>query len=368
MSANSKMRAAREALERLQHRSGEIGATTKMLAASDAKRRLYADIQRQRIGKKFTPKMAAATVALVRTYDSMRDRLRETELYESLACDAKFDRFVVTTETLSPKAILGIPGFKASNPKRLWKRDYRFAQRIKGSGSISEIVIESGPTAKWFAPFRIAVIPRDETGLRFQDLSLLLEVLPAAEIKVLEIAWNFPSNCVVDLEYVRRFGLFGRTWMKPGSNPFHDKWGNVGSKIVRAYVKWGTSHFRIELELHVRFLRENGLRDVFDFHKLLPALVPDHILFARLDEAKLVHALRRSGLARDKKMAVLKRAKQKSKNSLWETLRFLRKEAKLKNVRRLLIPIPEANRAVAEALQRLVALWPTLPARLRNKP
>ena len=371
---SAKMRMAREALERMgppkmdAARDSVKRPNSKMLAAREARLRLYADIQRQRIGRNFTPKMAAAAIALARAYESMRGRLRETELYEPLACDSKVDRFIATTEKLSPKAILGIPGFKASNPRRLWKRDYRFAQRIKGTGSISQIVVESGPTAAWFAPFRIAVIPRDETGLRFQDLCSLLEVLPSVKIIVLEVALDFSNRSVVDLDYVRRFGLFGSTWLQPGSNPYHDKWGHVGSKIVRAYVKWGTSQFRVELELHIKFLRENGIQDVFDFRQLLFVLFPDHIHFVRLDEAKLDRALHRSGLGLDERRAVRARVQQKAQRCLWEALRYLREKAHLTNVQRLLVPVPEMNRVIRESLQRLVSRWPVRPTRLERKP
>jgi len=342
--------------------------TRKMLAAREALIRLYADIQQLRWGKKFTAKMREATIALAGIYERLRERLRERDRYEPLACVCKIDRVVLATKTLTWEAISRIPGYVPHKVKSLWKKDYRFAQRISGTGSISEVVVEFKRTASWFPHFRITIIPQDETGLRYGDFRLLLAALPSAELKVLEVAWDFPSGGVVDLEYVRRFGLFGSTWLRPGSNPYHDKWGNVRSKIVRAYVKWGTSQFRIELELHIRFLVENGISDVFDFRKLVAALVPHHIDFAQLDEVKLVRALRRSGMPLDERRAVLKRVKQKVQGSLWGTLRYLREEAKLKNVQRLLVPVPMMNRAVREALEKLVTQWPVSPKPLGEKP
>ncbi len=277
-------------------------------------------------------------------------------------------RTVFTTKTLSWKAILGIPGYVAEKPTPLWERDYRFARRIRGTGSISEVVIEFGPKASWFAPFRVTVIPRDKTGLQYGDLRLILELLPGVELKILEVAWDFPSDCVVDLDYVRRFGLFGSTWMQPGTNPYHDKWGNVGSKIVRAYFKWDTYQFRIELELHVQLLRKLGISDVFDFQKLVAALIPDHIDFSQFDDGKLAHALDLSGLRLDIRRSVLKRAKQKAQTSLWGAKRYLREEAHLENRQRVLVPVPEMNLALRKALEKLVAQWPARPARLGKKP
>jgi hypothetical protein len=342
--------------------------TPKMQAAYDAFLQSYADIQQRRLGKKFTAKNRAATIALVEMYEARRERLRDNGRYEPLACVCKFDRVVLTTGKLSWKAILGIPGYIPQDPNPLWKRDYRFARRIRGTGSIREVVIESEPTASWFAPFRITIIPRDETGLRYEDVCLLLEVLPGVELKVLEVAWDFPSDCEVDLDYVRRFGLFGSTWLEPGSNPYHDKWGNVGSKIVRAYFKWNTFQFRIELELHVRLLRKLGIGDVFDFQKLVAALVPHHIDFSQLDEGKLVRALDLSGLRLDLRRSVLTRVRQIARGSLWAARRYLHQEAHLKNTKRLLVPVTDMNQVVRAALEKLVAQWPARPARLGKKP
>jgi hypothetical protein len=342
--------------------------TQKMLAAREALLNGYADIQQGRLGNKFTATMRAATIALARRYEALRDQLADSGRYELLTCDCKIDRTVFTTKTLSWKAILGIPGYVAQNPTRLRKKDYRFARRIRGTGSISEVVIEFEPTASWFAPFRITIIPRDKTGLQYGDLRLILELLPGAELKVLEAAWDFPSGSVVDLDYVRRFGLFGSTWLKPGTNPYHDKWGNVGSKIVRAYFKWETFQFRIELELHVSLLREYGIGDVFDIRKLVPALIPDHIHFARLDETKLVRALHRSRLSPAERPSVRSRVKQKARTSLWSAKRYLSEKARLKNTQRLLVPVLDMNRAIRKALEKLVAQWPARPAQLGKKP
>ncbi len=312
--------------------------------------------------------MRAATIALAGMYEGLRDRLRDSGQYEPLTCVCKIDRVVLTTGSLLWKAIAGIPGYTAHPEKRLWRKDYGFARRISGTGSISEIVVESKPTASWFAPFRITVIPQDETGLREGDFRLLLEVLPSVRFTVLEVAWDFPSECVVDLEFVRRYGLFGSTWLRPGSNPYHDKWGNVGSKIVRAYVKWGTSQFRIELELHVKLLRELGISDIFDFRKLRSALFPDHIRFEKLNEQRLAVPFYRSDLPLEKRRIVRKRVKQKAQRSVWEATRYLREEAHLTNVRRFLVPIPEINEVIRVALERMLAQWPKQPLRLGKKP
>jgi hypothetical protein len=342
--------------------------TAKMLAAGEALRHAYADIQQRRFGKKFTAKMRAAVIALAERYDAVRTRVREAGQYELLTAVCKIDRVVLTTSTASWYAIRQIKGYRPTPLRHLWKKDYRFAQSFKGTGSISEVVVEYERTAPWFPQVRIAVIPNDETGLLYSDLRLLLESLPGAQLNIVEIAWDFPSGCVVDLDYVRRFGLFGNTWLRRGINPYHDKWGGVGSKIVRPYVKWELFQFRIELELHRHFLQENEIGDVFNFRKLVAALVPDHIDFARLDEVKLVRALRLKGLPLKKRQEVLKRAKQKAERSLWEALRYLHQAAGLDNAYRLLVAVPEMNHVVRASLEKLVVQWPARPKQPGRKP
>lgn len=341
--------------------------TLKMLAAAAALRSAYADIQQRRFGKKFTAKMRAATIALALRYDAERARVHDARQY-ALTAVCKIDRVVFTTGTGSWHAIEQIKGYRPTPLRRLWKKDYRFAQHFHGTGSIREVVVQYKRTAPWFPQVRIAVTPNDETGLLYSDLRLLLESLPGAQLNIIEIAWDFPSGCVVDLDYVRRFGLFGNTWLRRGSNPYHNKWGNVGSKIVRAYFKWELFQFRIELELHRHFLQENEIGDVFDFRKLVTALVPDHIDFARFAEAKLVRALRLKGLPLKQVQEVLKRAKQKAERSLWEALRYLHQVAGLDNTGRLLVPVPEMNHVVRASLEKLVAQWPVHPKQPGRKP
>jgi hypothetical protein len=340
----------------------------KMLAAGAALRNAYADIQQRRLGKKFTAKMRAAAIALAERYDAVRTKVHGSRQYDALTAVCKIDRVVLTTSTASWYAIRRIAGYRPTPPRRLWNKDYGFAQCIKGTGSIGEVVVEYKRTAPWFPQVRIAIIPRDETGLLSSDLRLLLESLPGAQLNIVEIAWDFPSGCIVDRDYVRRFGLFGNTWLRPGSNPYHNKWGSVGSKIVRAYFKWELFQFRIELELHRQFLQENGIADVFDFRKLVTALVPDHIDFAQFDEAKLVRALQRKGLPLKQEQEVLKRVKQKAERSLWEALWYLHQAAGLANTDRLLVAVPEMNRVVRDALEKLAAQWPVRPKKTGRKP
>ena len=360
MNSTQKIRVARKAQERMR--------TAKMEAAAETARHLYADERQARMGKKFTSGMRAATILLAERYDAIREQLLESGSYKRLDAACKSDRLVLTTDSLSWDAILGLPGYVLQKERRLREKAYRFARPIRGTGSIGEITVEHHRTAGWFPHFRITVVPRDGTGLQYDDLRSLLEILPNFAISILEIAWDFPVDCGVDLEFVRQFGLFGRTWMEAWTR-YHAKWGGTGSKIVRAYMKWETFEFRVELELHRGFLRKNGVLDVFDFGKLTKALIPHHIWFGKLSEAKVGLAVRRNGMTKVEQEIVIRRTNRIAATSLWHALRYLHQAGRLENVRqRLLIQNPEMNRTIREALEKMLSQWPSQPAALKVKP
>lgn len=317
-----------------------------------------------------SPKQRRALTTIARKYFRLREELAESGAYEPLSCTCKLDRLVLVTDELNVAALARIPGFRNQNRHRLWNQGYRWAQRIHGTGSIEEVVVEFERTATWFSPYRLTIVPRDTDGLQEHDLRLVLENMEKFKITILEVAWDLPAECVVDLDYVRRFALFGKTWLRPSGNGtlFHERWGTSASKVVRAYVKWETFHFRIELELHTDLLRKEGIRDIFDFRKLPDVLVPKHIEFSKLDEAKLIGELQHSGRSSAEARSILIRARRKAASRLWTALRFLRKDERLKNVRRLLTKNDETSRVFREAIETLVAGWPAQPARLARTP
>jgi hypothetical protein len=332
----------------------------------------YADMMGRVWRKKLTAVMRAAIISLALRYWNLRERLLETGQYEPLSCICKIDRIIFTTKDLELESVLAIDGYRPrKKPQRLWKKNYLFAWRMKGTGSISEVVIEYEPTAPWFAPYQITIIPRDSSGVTPEDLWQLFRVLPGARISLLEVAWDFPADCLMGLEYIRKFGLFGKTWLTPPQtgNPFHCKWGSVGSKIVRVYVKWELWCFRIELELHAAFLREHGIDSPADVAKLSGILVPDHFTFAQIDDGRVLRSLGNRHLGRAKTKDIVEHVNRKKRSSLWRALRYLTQApAKLKNVRRdCLTPLDEPNRVIREALEKLAAQWSTAP-RLGRKP
>jgi hypothetical protein len=223
--------------------------------------------------------------------------------------------------------------------------------------SIRKIFIESAPNVGWLPKFRISIIPRDATGLLLEDFRFILELIPEFKFVLVEIACDSPLDCIVDTSFVRRHMLAGKTRLRPGGNALHERWGSArSSKVVRAYAKFEASAFRIELQLHARFLRKHKINHTSDFAKLATILSNRHIYFAALNDNKLQEHLRRSSLPHKTKTALLKTA-AKSRKSLWSTLRLLRRNGHLVNVRRLLVPLPDMNRIVVAALNQWATKW-----------
>jgi len=229
--------------------------------------------------------------------------------------------------------------------------------RIYGTGSVREIVVLWDPNTGWLPRFRITIIPGDETGLLYADLCLILELLPRFKIVLLEIALDFPLKSILDTAFVRQHILSGKTWLRIGGTALHQRWATARSaKIVRAYVKFEASSFRIEFQLQARFLRKHGINHASDFPKLAAIIPRHHIYFAAIDAKKLRAYLQRGGLSHQTRTEILKMV-AKNQKSLWSTLRLLRRKYRFANVRRLLSPHPDINEIISAALKQWAAQW-----------
>jgi hypothetical protein len=307
-------------------------------------------------------KTEAAGATLLRWYLQERRELGRTG--KLLSCIVKLDRFVLTANELPLQELASIPNFQARKPQRLWNHRYGTRTRIRGTESVRELIVESAPNVGWVPRYRITIIPRDESGLRFDDLRFILELIPRFKIVLMEIALDFPIQSLLDLPYIRRHLLFGKTWLRSGTNALYERYGSAGSRtIVRCYVKFELSTFRIELQLHARFLRRHSINHTSDFAKLAQILPTRHIYFAELDSAKLRKQLLRTVPSRTRRNEILK-AVAARKTSLWATLRYLRGTAKLTNVRRFLIPLVSINNIVSDALAAWALQWSSSANRL----
>lgn len=306
-------------------------------------------------------------------YAELRRELGATKLYAPLSCVMLIHRLVLTV-SVSPRsafpwtAIGAIPGARVGRGRMLFKRQYGLSTPIRGVGELKSFFVESNPTNGFVAPFRITIVPGGREGLQWDDLRTVLELLPNFKFVLVEVAWDFPLMSIVDIDYVRKRGLFGKS--RPRSveiNPLHETWGGrKATKFVRSYVRYESDVHRAELEMHARALREYAIDSPFDFPRLVQTLLDRHILFGRLDGRRVVRRLRREGFSERQRRNVLDQLKDREGN-IWEALRYLRRRVHLSNVRRLLVPV-RANRLLREAAADWARTWPTKPTRLGKTP
>ena len=339
------------------------------MATTDKKRKAQEDQERLRKAStaahfKLSAKNAAAKEAQEDRWARERERMIEQGCYKPLSCVCEIDRVVLAVKELNIDSLRGIPGYRFQKKRYLGKKSrYRRAQPIKGTGSIKKIVVEYDRRS-WAPAYRLTIEPTD-TGLAPADLQSILELLPDFKFSLIEVAWDFPGDSAVDVAYVRRFMLSGKLWLEPGTHPYHFKCGNPkGSMIVKCYIKWELGGCRIELQLQPRFVRQHRINDIFDFQRLVEVLVPGHIHFSELDQAKLVAQLQRRGFSDQRMQNVLDMTEDLG-DSLWAALRYLRKKG-LTNVQRLCTPLDGTNRVIRKALVKLLATWPKGPARLES--
>jgi hypothetical protein len=122
---------------------------------------------------------------------------------------------------------------------------------------------------------------------------------------------------------------------------------------------------RVELELRSRFLKLYGIRDPYDFRKLIGILPKRHVHFVRFNEKKLVARLRGMGSKARPIWEILDDVRL-LEGDVWATLNYLRQELAMKNTRRFLDPL-DTNDLVLDALKKWAAMWPAAPKKLRKE-
>jgi hypothetical protein len=211
----------------------------------------------------------------------------------------------------------------------------------------------------------VTLIADDRTGLLPQEVLAILEVMPATRLTMVELAIDFSVVTHVTRDFVLRFGVFGKSRRDLSSdNLMGDWWGaRKGGKRIKSYFKNQIFGHRVEFLLKSRFLRHYGIRDIFDFSRFKDLLPQNHILFARLDEPRLIARLRDAGFSGARTIDILRRV---ARTDLCTALTYLRRKVGIKNSRRLLVPL-RANTLVMKALRKLMAEWPAAPARVSQK-
>ncbi len=275
---------------------------------------------------------------------------------EQPECEARLDRLIFYATEFQKAAFLALPGYRCSRSHFLRSSAYRRLIELQSENSGAKIQIYYGRRVPWVAPCKIVLIADDPTGLQPSQVFAALELLTQAKLSMVELACDFNGSSGVDVAFVQRHVLFGKSRFlarKPGIMWFGSR---RSSKLVRTYWKPEICAFRIELELHSRWLRNHGIGNVFDFNLLPTLLARHHLFFCRLEWGAVFKRIRRS--SRTWRFAL--RNLEWQRNDLLATLNFLRREVCLTNTHRLLVPL-ETNEVVLRALKKWARRWPPRP-------
>ena len=198
--------------------------------------------------------------------------------------------------------------------------------------------------------WRITLVADDRLGLQPKDIAIVARQCRHYRITMMELAFDFPPTSIVDLDFVRRYALFGKSRPRRKHQRPDIQWYGTrrSAKFVRCYPKAALGVFRIELELHGQLLRAVGIDTVDDIPDLAFVLVPQHARFVTIRRRPLKRYL----LARfDKQSAARLLTNAENNNRLHDSLRQLR-HAGIHNVHRFL-----SNRWPTSELQNALAHW-----------
>ena len=211
----------------------------------------------------------------------------------------------------------------------------------------TRVSIRSSPTGTLLKPLKATLIANDAAGITAKELWTIIEAFDGKHcITLAESAFDFQPNSGVCLEFVKRYGVFGKS--RPEEDPRYAITLRFGtrksSRFVRCYWKEGIDAFRVEVQITSRWLRESNddSRTVYRLRSL--CIFPNDFFFARLSWDALVASLHRSGRLHEQ---IITDAK-KREASIHSLLSYLRNEAGIRNPDRFLRPL-KINREIALA-------------------
>lgn len=319
-----------------------------------------------------TPKIHSAQDCLNRRLGISWERGDLAKARNTPVCVVRLDRLELNASGADESLIREIPGVHRRRKYFLRRKKpeaflpYGRRAEFMTKGSIKQIVVLSEPTMPHIAPCKVTLIARDEVGLQPTDVLAILELLPDVNLVLVELAFDFGFRSGVDGAFVRRHALFGKSRPNQvGAYQCWDSWGTRrGAKFVRSYFKPQLGVHRVELELHRKFLRRHGIKDIFDFNRLVEIVPERHILFAEIDKSIVVRHLRNAGHDPYEVRQILERVSEHD-DDIYAQCAVLRKRGRLKNVRRALVPL-RTNRLIRKAIKKWAAQWPDKPRRLEG--
>jgi hypothetical protein len=278
-------------------------------------------------------------------------------------CKVRMDRLVVTTAGFYPDVAAAIPQFVHRRKHFLKRRrpedvlPYARVAELESRTSIERMFALTEPQLRGVAPCKITLIAKDRTGLKAKDVRLVLGPLPDVKVAMLELAWDFRRGSGIDGAYIRRHGVFGKSRQRNVAVVHcYDSWGSRKSVFIRSYYKETIHAHRLELQFNRGFLRRHKIQEIDDFWRLANSIPIHQILFAELNELKLISWLRNRGYRVKEVLSVMRKVIDEEGNLLAQC-RVLRREAGLQNLHRFLARLP-TNELVKLAVRTWVKQWP----------
>jgi hypothetical protein len=249
-----------------------------------------------------------------------------------------------------------VPGFTVvcdhSVRPQTRKQTFARVRQYRNAISGTQLFLQYKKQQPWLPPAKVTLIGSDYTGLQGAELRKILHEFPNYQLLLVELAFDFPAPSVVDLAFVRRYGVFGKS--RPEVNPRFPELLRYGTrlskKLIRVYWKRELNSHRVEVEMHSSLLREHQVESIYQLTEFLPGQLPSHLRFVRMDWVRLSVHLYRCDLPVAK---ILRKAKERSR-SIHGLMSYLRNHIGISNPHRLLKDMP-LNADVARALNRWTA-------------
>ncbi len=242
---------------------------------------------------------------------------------ERARCVVRLDRirFVVPRIGLSWKRkVPDVPGFKVLKdfrvPRRGAMETYRRVRSLENPKTGTKISVQYKRAHGYLKAHRVTVVGCDATGILWPDLKAIGDAFANFAIRMIEVAFDFAPSSGVNQDFALKHAIFGKS--RPRHNPEHPGTLHFGTrrsdKFVRCYWKEQVASYRIELELHGRWLPDTDC--------LLYQLVvgPKDFRFVNFDWHAVDRHLHGKGV-RWKQIAAGSRLHS---NSIHELLRYLR--------------------------------------------
>jgi len=240
-------------------------------------------------------------------------------------CIVRLDRFAFVCPREGFKSVgkpPRVPGFKTVDHKFVRRKakikTWRQVLFLENPKTGTKLRIQYDRAHGFLKDMKVTVISQDLTGLLWPEIKVIGDAFSDFQISMVEIAFDFSPASGVDKRFVTRHGRFGKSHrvsmpQYPGSLRYG---GRPSAKMVRCYWKEEVHAFRVELELHSRWL---GLPQTDCLLYLLNVTDRD-FRFVRVDWAALDLYLSKKG-PRGKQIAAEARSKY---TSLQRLLRYLR--------------------------------------------